>query len=112
MNYEELKAKATPGDVDVLVDAGRPYLTAGGHVIAKPIQASLLMEMAEAEANIRRAAHCMQNFDAALKVIKELKRITDIAMSAEENPFGVYHNDATDAIGNAEILIAKMETVE
>lgn len=42
-----------------------------------------------------------------LDSLKEMSRLMNVAMSAEENPFGIHHNDATDAIGVAEVLIAR-----
>jgi len=48
--------------------------------------------------------------DAAPDLLEALQRALvalNVAFTAEEDPFGVHHNDAVDAVSMAEVAIAK-----
>lgn len=41
------------------------------------------------------------------KALKDVVFYMQIALNAEENPFGIHHNDATDALSAAGVIINK-----
>ena len=39
------------------------------------------------------------------EVIESVVMLLNLALGAEENPFGVFHNEATDMVGTLELLL-------
>jgi hypothetical protein len=91
-----------------------PVDTSRGWTVADCSHAALDPEYQvrpEQSANAAYLTHAANVLPGLVEALRECREMLAVAMNAEENPFGIHHNQATDAISLAEITLATATNV-
>lgn len=110
-----METKHTPTPYYVSKDSGGYSIRVSSVVLGKPVHYDVSVavlscdpltadQSKETAEFIVRACNC---HDEMREALRECRALLELAMGAEENPFGARWNDATDATGNAAIILAK-----
>lgn len=65
-----------------------------------------MMEPATQAANAAYLTHAANVLPGLVEALRECHEMLCVAMGADENPFGIHHNQATDAISQAEVALS------